>query len=557
MKNTTFKNPILPIPVNIHLSGSLHHFADKRRKDRRVIKAYLLEFLDRLAENLRIPANFELDILLDKQLSSTTREIHIFLDNTPCSIPFDFSVEADCSAKELAEKIAGILLLNRDLLITETLAEKALWDLWRMDRIYFGSETVGKVRDFFAELVQRGFHIERGINEIAKHNHLTLSKVNFQDAFESAISSLDGLSITVYLKNSNTLSMSSPYDDNFIEAMIDLMKDGLFYELGIVLPTVNFVADKKLSPNQFRTRLNDQNFLPVDGLKPTEFLVNDTVERLKLLGISDAKPAVNPANNNPCAIIDDPDGKLAAICRQSGLTIWGMSGYLILSLSAAIRRLAGSFLNVELVSHNLNLLSEYYLQLVENVNVKLSLETLTPILRHLLDEEISIRDLRSILEALLEVEGTMKADLAQHIIFSTPSQNLFISSRATELEALTAVDYANQVRKSLRRYISHKYTRGQNTLVVYLLDPKLENLLRDSAGTPLAPEDRNQISEAVQAEFNSLSSTAQTPVILTTGDIRKTMLKLIEKELPRLAVLSYTELSPDMNIQPVARISLS
>ena len=35
------------------------------------------------------------------------------------------------------------------------------------------------------------------------------------------------------------------------------------------------------------------------------------------------------------------------------------------------------------------------------------------------------------------------------------------------------------------------------------------------------------------------------------------MRKLIEKDFPRLAVLSYQELSPDMNIQPIARISLS
>ena len=41
-----------------------------------------------------------------------------------------------------------------------------------------------------------------------------------------------------------------------------------------------------------------------------------------------------------------------------------------------------------------------------------------------------------------------------------------------------------------------------------------------------------------------------------TMEIRRYFRKLVELEFPHLAVLSYQELSPDMNIQPIARISL-
>jgi type III secretion protein V len=284
-----------------------------------------------------------------------------------------------------------------------------------------------------------------------------------------------------------------------------------------------------------------------------EFLVNDTVERLKLLNIHNARPAINPANGNECAIIEEADYTRAV---QAGLTAWGPRGYLVICLSAEIRRLAGSFLNMELVEHNLNLLEEYYPRLIGNFRKKFRPPLRTAILRYLLDEEISIRDLRSILETLLKMEGAMTADLARYIIFSPPSQELFLDSRPVKFETLTAPDYANQVRESLKKYISHKYTRGQNTLVVYLLDPQLETLLRNSADKPLAKEDHDKILGAVRAEFKYYLPPAPPPVILTTGDIRKTMQKLLEKEMPRLAVLAYTELSPDMNIQPVARISL-
>ena len=119
------------------------------------------------------------------------------------------------------------------------------------------------------------------------------------------------------------------------------------------------------------------------------------------------------------------------------------------------------------------------------------------------------------------------------------------------------------VRAALKRYISHKYTRGQNTLIVYLLDPQIEETVRSSiqhtsSGSYLAlePEITQEILSAVRTEVGSLPPTAQNPVILTTMEIRRYFRKLVELEFPHLAVLSYQELSPDMNIQPIARISL-
>ena len=50
--------------------------------------------------------------------------------------------------------------------------------------------------------------------------------------------------------------------------------------------------------------------------------------------------------------------------------------------------------------------------------------------------------------------------------------------------------------------------------------------------------------------------TAQDPVVLTTALIRYRLRKALRGAFPRLSVLSYQELSPDMNIQPIARISL-
>ena len=161
---------------------------------------------------------------------------------------------------------------------------------------------------------------------------------------------------------------------------------------------------------------------------------------------------------------------------------------------------------------------------------------LTDILGRLVEEEISVRDLRGILQAIAE-NGQTEAD---------------------------SVMLTEHVRSSLKRYVSHKYARGTNTLVVYLLDPQIEEAIRasikrTSAGTHLAlePDIAQEIVQAVKNECGHLPPTAQRPVILTAMDIRRYVRKLLEYEFnPPFSVVSYQELSPELNIQPVARISL-
>ena len=161
---------------------------------------------------------------------------------------------------------------------------------------------------------------------------------------------------------------------------------------------------------------------------------------------------------------------------------------------------------------------------------------LTDILGRLVEEEISIRDLRGILQALAEY-GQVEAD------------NVMLTEH---------------VRSSLRRYVSHKFARGTGTLVVYLLDPQIEEAIRGSikrtsAGTHLAlePDIAQEIVQAVKTECGHLPPSAQRPVILTAMDIRRYVRKLLEYEFnPPFSVVSFQELSPDLNIQPVARISI-
>ena len=72
---------------------------------------------------------------------------------------------------------------------------------------------------------------------------------------------------------------------------------------------------------------------------------------------------------------------------------------------------------------------------------------------------------------------------------------------------------------------------------------------------------RTALQEIVEAVGREIASHpfppgARPPVILTTADIRRYVRKILELEFPHLSVLSYQELTENLRIQPIARVSL-
>jgi type III secretion protein V len=317
----------------------------------------------------------------------------------------------------------------------------------------------------------------------------------------------------------------------FLFELIPFMRDGLFVELGVRFPGVRARGNSSLPPGAYQIQINE---VPVVTGQATlgHVLVNDTVDRLKLMNIQGFE-AINPATRQPAAWVPEQHKDTL---ESAGLTTWDVPGYIILHLAALLRRNAREFVGVQEAQTMLDQLEKAFPAIVKEVVPKVvNVLKLTDILQRLVEEEISVRDLRGILQSLAEY-GQVEAD------------NVMLTEH---------------VRASLRRYISHKYARGTGTLVVYLLDPQIEEAIRGSikrtsAGTHLAlePELAQEIVQAVKSECGHLPPSAQRPVILTAMDIRRYVRKLLEFEFnPPFSVLSYQELAPDLNIQPVARIS--
>jgi type III secretion protein V len=172
--------------------------------------------------------------------------------------------------------------------------------------------------------------------------------------------------------------------------------------------------------------------------------------------------------------------------------------------------------------------------LVREVVPKLvSLVLLTDILRRLLEEGISLRNLRDVLGAL--------AEWAPH-----------------ERDPVALTEH---VRGALRRVITYRHAGDGGVLAAYLLDPMIEDTIRDSVqktatGSYLALEP--QLSrDIVAAVGRAVGPGAGSGAVLITGaEIRRYVRRLVETDHPDLAVLSFQELAPEAQIRPIARISV-
>jgi len=198
-----------------------------------------------------------------------------------------------------------------------------------------------------------------------------------------------------------------------------------------------------------------------------------------------------------------------------------------------LRARAGDFLGLAETQRLLDELEPFAPATVRNVVPKpVSLTLLTDVLRRLLEERVSIRDLRAILEAL--------AVLA-----------------ANEKDPLTLTEL---VRAQLRRALTFKLTRGATQLGVILIDPLIEDTVRraiqrTAAGAflTLAPAAARDVVTALR---RAATEAGGAPVFLTQPDVRRFLRKLLEAELPEAQVVSFAELLPEVALRPLARANL-
>jgi type III secretion protein V len=194
----------------------------------------------------------------------------------------------------------------------------------------------------------------------------------------------------------------------------------------------------------------------------------------------------------------------------------------------ALRRNAALFIGIQETSELLNRAQADLADVIKEVLRALPMQKVTEVLRRLAAEEVSIRNLRDILEALADA-----------------------SQREKDVQALTEM-----TRIALRRQTHHRICPG-GELRALMLTPELENLMRQhlhvSGGVTqlaVAPDVARQFAAEVQAQVQAL----QPQAIVCAVDLRWHLRKLIENECFDTPVLSFHELLPTLRLTPLLHL---
>jgi flagellar biosynthesis protein FlhA len=300
----------------------------------------------------------------------------------------------------------------------------------------------------------------------------------------------------------------------------------LSQELGFLVQSVHIRDNLDLPPNGYRLSMLGVPMGEAEVMPGKDLAINPGTVYGELSGVATKDPAFGLD-----AVWIDPAQRDHA--QTLGYTVVDVSTVIATHLSQMLQENAHEMIGHEEVQELMEVLKRNAPKLVENLTPKpLSLSVIVRVLQALLQEQISIRDLRTIAETL--------ADYGQH---------------SQDPGVLTA-----QVRVALGRQIIQSIYGMASELTVMTLHPSLEQILQQSAqgegGKVMAFEPglaqmmHNSLKESTQ---NQLAK-GQPAVLLVSQNLRAFLARMVRHGIQGLHVLSYEEIPEDKQIKVIASV---
>ncbi|MBG7085062.1 SctV family type III secretion system export apparatus subunit PcrD [Pseudomonas aeruginosa] len=308
------------------------------------------------------------------------------------------------------------------------------------------------------------------------------------------------------------------------------VRRALYLDFGVPFPGIHLRFNEAMGDGEYLVQL--QEGPGARGcLRPGWLLVRERAAQLELLAVPHEPAELQVPGEEASWVEQAHQDRL----ERSGCACLGLEQVLTWHLSHVLREYAEDFIGIQETRYLLEQMEQGYGELVKEAQRIVPLQRMTEILQRLVGEDISIRNMRAILEAMVEW-GQKEKDVVQ---------------------------LTEYIRSSLKRYICYKYSSGNNILPAYLLDQAVEEQIRGgirqtSAGSYLAldPAITQAFLERVRQTVGDLAQMQNRPVLIVSMDIRRYVRKLVESDYAGLPVLSYQELTQQINIQPLGRIVL-
>ncbi|MBG3131096.1 EscV/YscV/HrcV family type III secretion system export apparatus protein [Proteus mirabilis] len=302
------------------------------------------------------------------------------------------------------------------------------------------------------------------------------------------------------------------------------LKKEFILQYGVLLPDIVIHYSDKIDENKIIILINEVKADEFDCPFPFVYIENPNDELLsldfKMLEIKDDDVSHYWVNKNEA-------DKLASLDYKVELP----ENYFYRKFSNLITLNIVEFLGIQETKNILDKIEESSPELLKECYRQVSIQRINDVLQRLVQEKIPIRNIKTIIGGLVQW-GSKEKDpvlLTEHI------------------------------RSLLSRYISHFFSKDGKFDVI-ILSHNVEEIIRggirqSSSGTflNLEPAELDMIIEKISTAIDEIKY-IQDYVFLTAIDIRRFVKKLIETQYPQLSVLSYDEITSDIEINVLQSI---
>jgi flagellar biosynthesis protein FlhA len=293
---------------------------------------------------------------------------------------------------------------------------------------------------------------------------------------------------------------------------------------GIVLPAVRIKDNVRLEPSAYRVLVGGVE-VARGSIEPEHWLAMDgggAAGKIK------GKPTKDPTFGLPAFWVDAAGRDEAEIM---GYTTIDATSVLVTHLSETIKKNFDEILTRDDVKELVeNVKRDSPAVVAELVPERLSYGEVQQVLRNLLREEVPIRNMPLILEAL-----------ADH------------APRTKDVEQLSEL-----VRQRLGRTLCEQHADKSGVIHAVTLDPALENRIAASVGAggggdakPVDPAYLQRLVERIERTLSTAAKGGREVVLLVRSNVRRLIGELVRASLPKVAVVSYNEVVPARSIETV------